>query len=114
MIGERAERLAYLFCMTRRKEFFEELEKDTPMLWDRRLDARIPVTQEELHSLVEIEMANFIEFMPRLEFRHEELDIFKLNVERGKPVMTQCAYSAINETIGAKHHSMDEDADHSA
>ena len=112
VIGEKAERLAYLFCMTKRQDFFAELGKDNPMLWDRGLDEKIPVTQEELHNLVEIEMANYIEFMPRLDFTHEELDMFKHNVERGKHVMSQLAYMAINEAIVSKRQRIDEEANH--
>ncbi|MBV7334502.1 hypothetical protein KFU94_40940 [Chloroflexi bacterium TSY] len=47
--------------------------------------------------------------MPRLDFSHDELDSFKHKGERGKPVMTQSAYMAINEAIGSKRQSIDDD-----
>lgn len=111
VIGEQAERLAYLFSMTKRQGFFEELGKDNPVLWDRSHKEKIPVTREDLHNLIEIEIANYIEFMPRLEFTHAELDTFKHKVEQSKHVMSQSAYRAINEAITAKHHSIDEETE---
>ena len=101
-IGERAERLAFLFCVSIRKEFFEALDKDDAALWNRVHEETIPVTQDELRDLIEMEMANFVEFMPRLPFTKEELAAFEARVERTSDLITKRAYAAAKAAIETK------------
>ena len=103
MSGERAERLAFLFCVSNRGEFFEALDKDDATLWNRVQEETIPVTQDELRDLIEMEMANFVEFMPRLPFTKEELAAFEARVERTSDLITtKRAYAAAKAAIETK------------
>ena len=63
-IGERAERLAWLFCVTDRSGFFFQLNAAEPTLWNFVANELIDVTQDELTDLIEIEVANLIEQIP--------------------------------------------------
>ena len=51
VIGEHAERLAFLFSVTIRRGFFEAIGKDSATLWNRVREEMIPVTQSELRDL---------------------------------------------------------------
>ena len=106
VIGERAERLAFLFCVSNRKDFFEGLDKDAAALWNRVHEETIPVTQDELRDLIEMEMANWVEFMPRLPFTSEELAAFEARVERTKGLITTGAYAVVRAAIETKRRSM--------
>ena len=105
VIGERAERLAFLFCVSNRGEFFEALDKDDAALWNRVHEETTPVTQDELRDLIEMEMANYVEFMPRLSFTNEELAAFQARAERTRDLITQRAYAAVKAAIDAKRRS---------
>ena len=49
-----------------------------------------------------MEVANYLEFMPRSHFTVEELDTLEAKVERGKPLLSPLAYKAIKAGIGSK------------
>lgn len=102
VIGDRAERLAFLFCVSNRGEFFEALGKDAAALRNRVHEKTEPVTQDELRDLIEIEMANYVEFMPRLAFTTEELTTFEANVERTGDLITKRAYADAKAAIETK------------
>ena len=105
-IGERAERLAYLFCVTHRWHFFEQFGREDPVLHDRINETDLPVTPADLRDLIEMEVANYIEFMPRLDFTAEELDKFEAKVEKAKGSITPAAYGAIGGAIALKRRSL--------
>ena len=71
-------------------------------VWNRVHEENIPVTQADLRDLIEMEVANYLEFMPRSHFMVEELDTFEAKVERGKPLLSPLAYEAIKAGIGSK------------
>ena len=102
VIGERAERLAFLFGVSNRGGFFEALDRDQATLWNRIHEQATPVTHDELRDLIEMELANFVEFMPRLPFTDDELAAFEANVERAKGLITAHAYAAVEVAIEAK------------
>ncbi len=91
-----------------RAGFFEALGKESATLWDRIRKEKTPVTQDELCDLIEMEMANYLEFMPRTDFTHAELDTFETKVERGKDQMTNPAYDAIRDAIASKRRNLDD------
>ena len=105
VIGARAERLAFLFCVSNRGEFYGALDQDDAALWNRIHEETVPVTQDELRDLIEMEMANFVEFMPRLPFTEEELVAFDANVERTRDHITRRAYAAAKAAIETKRRS---------
>lgn len=105
-IGERAERLAYLFSSSHRRGFFEQLSADAPALLSRICEDKLPVTRDELRDLIEMEVANYVEFMPRLEFTHQELDAFEAKVEAARGLVSDPARAAIGEAIVKKRASL--------
>ncbi|MYB56985.1 MAG: hypothetical protein F4X51_11385 [Gemmatimonadetes bacterium] len=102
VIGERAERLAFLFSVSIRSGFFEGIGKEGTTVWNRVHEEHIPITQADLRDLIEMEVANYLEFMPRSHFTVEELDTFEAKVERGKPFLSPLAYEAIKAGIRSK------------
>ena len=100
--GARAARLAFLFCVSNRGEFYGALDQDDAALRNRVHEETEPVTQDELRDLIEMEMANFVEFMPRLPFTTEELTAFEANVERTRDLITRRAYAAAKAAIESK------------
>ena len=105
VIGERAERLAFLFGVSNRKEFFEALDQDDAALWNRVHEQTAPVTQDELRDLIEMEMANYVEFMPRLPLTNEELAAFEAKVEPARDLITTHADAAVKAAIETEHIS---------
>ena len=94
LIGERGEWLAYLFCVTDRSSFFSEAGTSPVRLRDRVHEATIDVRAEDLTALLEIEVANYLEFMPRIALTSGERQKLRENVERGKAQLSVGAYEA--------------------
>ena len=109
VVGERAERLAFLFGVSDRGEFFEALDRDDATLWNRIHEQAAPVTHDELRDLIEMELANFVEFMPRLPFTDGELAAFEANVERAKDLITASAHTTVKAAIAAKRRERVDD-----
>jgi len=65
VIGERAEALAYLFCVADRDTFFAAGRSSRPVIRDAVNQVDVPVTLQTLSALLEIEAANLVEHMPR-------------------------------------------------
>ena len=61
VIGERAETLAYLFCVTDRRQFPGQLGVSAPVLTSHAAGAAVAVEPDVLVELVEIEVANVLE-----------------------------------------------------
>ena len=61
IIGKRAEKLAYLFCVTNRKEYFNIIEKNQRTLKDIVHNKEIHISKNDLDALIEIEFANTLE-----------------------------------------------------
>jgi hypothetical protein len=73
-IGEPAERLAYLYCVGDRGEFYSELAKEPPYkLVDFRDGSELPVSEDELADLAVLDAANTIEQLPRVSIPAERL-----------------------------------------
>ncbi len=64
VIGERAEALAYLFCVADRDTFFAAARSNRPVIRDAMNQADMPITRQALSALLEIEAANLVEHMP--------------------------------------------------
>jgi hypothetical protein len=64
VIGERAEALAYLFCVADRDTFFAAARSSRPVVRDAVSQVDVPVTLQILSALLEIEAANLVEHMP--------------------------------------------------
>ena len=101
-IGEKAERLAFLFSVSIRSGFFDALGKQGATLWDRVHEVNIPVAQDDLRYLIEMEAANYLEFMPKSPFTVNELNTFEAKIERGRELLTAPAYDAIKAGIESR------------
>lgn len=64
-IGENAERLVHLFCVTDRRGFYDHLGEARPVLRDIVEGGDIPIDRETLAALIEIEVANVVDQVPR-------------------------------------------------
>ncbi len=102
IIGKEAEFLAYLFCVTRRKTFFSEMGKSSPQLHDTIRGQTVKIAPDILSDLIEIEMANYVEFLARIDMSHEELDEFSVRVESAKDQMSRPAYQGITQAMREK------------
>jgi hypothetical protein len=95
VIGDRAELLAFLFCVTDRTGFIYEAGRSSPKLWDNVHGQLIPVDKAIVRDLIEIEAANLI------EQRHDDRPMQARYVtqllhmlERGGPHMSTNARNA--------------------
>ncbi len=62
LIGPKAERLAYIFCVTNRpKDFLESIGVAHPMLYNHRTKRFMEVSPQTVNELLEIEAANLLE-----------------------------------------------------
>lgn len=60
-IGDEAETLAYIFCVSDRKDFFTQLGRDSPVLKDVVHGTSLAVSEQSLQELIELEVANCVE-----------------------------------------------------
>ena len=67
LIGERAERLAWMNCFIDRTHFDQEIDKDTGpyQIRDRATDTLIDVTDEDFEALCAIHLCDWLEQVPR-------------------------------------------------
>lgn len=65
VIGPDAERLVHLFCVTDRRCFYEHLSESRFYLRDIVDDRNLDFDQDTLAALIEIEVANMLEQIPR-------------------------------------------------
>ena len=60
-MGERAERLAWQFCVADPGGFFYEVDKRSPRLWNHIEHRLFETTAEDLKDLIDVEIANLIQ-----------------------------------------------------
>jgi hypothetical protein len=66
-IGERAERLAYIYCAIDRESLYENLNRGARFdLRDRWTGETIPIERAELAELLTLDVANNLELVPKL------------------------------------------------
>ncbi len=86
IIGSQAEHLAYLFCVTDRREFFANIGCTHPVLNDSQVDAECPITHQTLDQLLAIEVANWLEIVPYIHHTisptsiHRTLELYELAI----------------------------------
>lgn len=102
VIGERAEQLAFLFCVTDRGGFFHEAGKPRPKLWDLTHEQLIDVKPEFIRHLVEIEVANYVEQRdPGRPLPRAATSMRKQMLARGAAFMSPAARRTFAEMIDA-------------
>nr|BDT27179.1 hypothetical protein BHI3_06450 [Bacteriovorax sp. HI3] len=71
LIGDRAERLAYLFGAHKKESLWENLNRDSNFfIMDRFLDKEVTLSDKELADLITITLANWLEQRPRSKPEH--------------------------------------------
>lgn len=94
-IGDQAERLAFLFCVSERPvAFLKAVLERNYVLEDRVHGVRLAVTPSEIGALIEIEVANFLE---QPEDPEDIRLIYEtvLAVERAGPIISDAARAAL-------------------
>jgi SAM-dependent methyltransferase len=73
-LGERAERLAYLFAAMIRRTLYENLERGAPY-WvvDRHLNEDVGLSIQDLSDLITLDLANRVEQLPRNPLQLREM-----------------------------------------
>ena len=95
VIGEEAEALAYLFCMTDRRGFFEQADRAHPVLRDRVHDVEITIAPEVLDGLIEIEIANCVEQIHPSSAKPTTVEGLRGMLEAGGDRMSEGARTAL-------------------
>ncbi len=98
-IGEHAERLAYVFCVADRRTFFGKLGEPEPRLPDHVHETELSVLHEDLVALIEIELANYVEFMQRISLSPRELQDLLGNIETARDHISPSVYQATVASI---------------
>lgn len=95
VIGDEAERLAFLFCVTDRPQFFVEAASAMPVLEDRVSGTTLPVTPATIDALIEIEVANVVEQVDPATTRPTTVALLQDMLDRGHDHMTPGAHGAL-------------------
>ncbi|MCI0348793.1 MAG: hypothetical protein L0Z53_05150, partial [Acidobacteriales bacterium] len=70
LIGEKAERLAWLFCCMQRQRFVLEASHGAPdHIFNHATGEPVPITPDEVSALANLVVANRLELLPRAPFR---------------------------------------------
>jgi (p)ppGpp synthase/HD superfamily hydrolase len=65
LIGERAERLAYINCALTRESLDASVAEGRPQLWDRFENAPLPISDEEFTDLITLHLCDRLEQVAR-------------------------------------------------
>ena len=84
LIGERAERLAFLNCFIERSTFDSDLVKDEGprTITNRETNEEIEVSNEDLRDLMTIHLCDYCEQMPRMKRWDFRRDGYRMIAER--------------------------------
>jgi hypothetical protein len=109
-IGTRAELLAYLFCVAERDGFFDQSIKSRPRVQNRISGRTLPVSPKTMRTLAEIEVANYVEFLPRTVMSKSELQDFCTKIKSAKSAITSRAYRAALLSLRSKGKALRREA----
>jgi hypothetical protein len=87
MIGERAERIAYLFCAMDYDSFDRELGRGTPpfRMTDRFTGQPVEMTPEEFEDVVRVQLVDWLEQLPRGKRWDRRREAYRRMAERVGP-----------------------------
>lgn len=97
-IGGEAEVLVYLFCVGRRP-FLMTLNASDRSIHNRLDGSQIAITEADLRDLIELEVANWVELLPRYSMHDEMLDRFTVAFEMWREFMSLNAYRAMERAL---------------
>lgn len=98
-IGERAERLVHLFSVVDRRAFFLKLADPAPRIHDRVGDREVSVSHQDLVALVEIELANRLELVPRVRLGPQELAELRVHADTARDDISLETFESIVSAI---------------
>lgn len=99
VIGERAEELAYLFCVTDRRDFFTQMDPAAPALKDRVREVDVAVTPQTIDALIEIEIANGVEQVHPTQAKASTVEWLEDMLRDGEDHMSPGARSALTQLV---------------
>jgi hypothetical protein len=100
IIGEKAEWLAYLFCVCDRRSFAAELGKSRPQVWSVLEAKLIPVEPMVVQSLVEVMVANAYEQIdPELSFPRSAWLVLTEALARAENILSPVAFRSLSEVL---------------
>jgi hypothetical protein len=100
VIGEEAERLAWLFCIMERASFDANMSRVEGLAVIHRLTGeQIPLSREEFEDLVNVSCANTLEAIPRLPW--DQRRRCRAYLARYAPVALPAAIAALDASGGA-------------
>ncbi|GIW06906.1 MAG: hypothetical protein KatS3mg060_1711 [Dehalococcoidia bacterium] len=98
-IGQYAERIAYLFSVTNRRTFFDQVGSLNPKLYDVVQHQIEPVTHDELRDLIELEVANLVEFLARTVMRPEFVETMSARFESARHLISPAGMAAARRAL---------------
>jgi len=103
VIGREAEELAYLFCVSDRRGFFAGSVEDYNVLTDLVHDCPLRVARQTFVELVEIEVANVVEQVPRRSHKKalRAVELYGDGFERRVEHLSGGAVAAFRECFAA-------------
>ena len=99
IIGKRAEELAYLFCVTDRREYFDLIEKNQIILKDIVHNKEIHISKNDLNALIEIEFANILEHIVLLDIEEKMILDFKDKINKTKNYISTKSYKDLKKFL---------------
>jgi hypothetical protein len=100
LIGEHAESLVYIFCLSDRKKLLMG-NQSVPFFWTNHLtNERTKLGHEALGDLVEIEAANYVEQLPFGTVKSDAVfQDMRIRFESAESLMSVNAWAAIQQVI---------------
>jgi hypothetical protein len=93
-IGEPAEAIVYLYCVTDRAELWRQIGQDRPVVRDAVRAAPVVVPPPTARALLEVHVANYLEMLPRKSFAPDEVAAFRRDVDAARHLLSTGAYRA--------------------
>lgn len=92
-LASEVERLVYVFGVTNRDEFFEQIGSESVRLHDQVHGCELTISPHDLHRLVEVEVANILEQVPHKQRISKGVRrIYMEQCERAKNCISTNAY----------------------
>jgi hypothetical protein len=98
-IGEPAEEIVYLYCVTDRDELWGQIGCERFVVHDTVRPAQVVVPPHTVRALLEVQVANFLEMVPRKRFGAAEVGAFRKDVEAARHLLSAGAYRAALERL---------------
>lgn len=99
VLGDRAERLVHLFSVADRRSLYSKLQDPAPRIHEAGGDGEIPISHEDLVALVEMDLANRLELMPRARPGPQDLAELRLHAEAAHDYIAPETFESVVSAI---------------